>query len=581
MFGSLTALSALVFGTEFQNRTLPLLLTQPRERSKIWNDKMRALLSAAVSAILGYAMLLFFGWLIVAHFKPPVPGYETGFDSEDLLYGGLGLLVVICSGCYWTLIARSTVGGMVFSIAAPFLGASLGSLLLYVIYRSNIPDNVIPPAMTLGAIIYAAFFLWLGRRAFLGLELADSQAGDSGARFTLVAAKPSLLGFLRCQPVGPTANLFRKELRLQKPVFQIAGVFIVCWLVTWALLLLQPSRQALFEIIFNVMTSAYLPLLLVLAGCISLGEETLLGLREWHLTLPISVGRQWLIKLTVAVVTGIALGFVLPLVAALLVQPIAKVGLVSFMDNGSNNDSNILQLALFGIGVLVAGFWAATSLGNTIRAALIAVAGLPSLGACAFLGVWLALHCGGLQTDFWINIAIQSQWLPSRMWNLKPEIGSVVISTVVGLVALLQSLRQFRRAQSTTQTLWKHGALLGMLALLLGYAFEDYEVSRVGVLNWEDYLQGQLVAALRHYLAANPPVSRSDVRTITVTQLEQGGRLTEDVTKWLRNGSIRIQPWVAPGPNLGFYNQADVSLPNHLTWSIPFEASPTPRYGRP
>ena len=53
-----------------------------------------------------FLLPLFFGWLIVAHFKPPIPGYETGFVSEDLLYGALGLLVVICSGCYWTLHSR-------------------------------------------------------------------------------------------------------------------------------------------------------------------------------------------------------------------------------------------------------------------------------------------------------------------------------------------------------------------------------------------------------------------------------------------------------------------------------------------
>jgi ABC-type transport system involved in multi-copper enzyme maturation permease subunit len=42
LFACLALIPTLVFGTEFQNRTWPLLLSQPIERSRLWQEKILA-----------------------------------------------------------------------------------------------------------------------------------------------------------------------------------------------------------------------------------------------------------------------------------------------------------------------------------------------------------------------------------------------------------------------------------------------------------------------------------------------------------------------------------------------------------
>src|SRR5262249_54011053 len=137
--------------------------------------------------------------------------------------------------------------------------------------------------------------------------------------------------WLRCRPTGNVLNLARKELRLHRSLVRVAAIFCTCWLSTLAFLCLQPARQALCEVIFNVLTAFYVPLMAVLAGCVSLGEEKAIGLTDWHLTLPVSARRQWLTKVIVAAGVGVILGLTLPLALAACTAPLMKVGLIYFI----------------------------------------------------------------------------------------------------------------------------------------------------------------------------------------------------------------------------------------------------------
>src|SRR5437773_102274 len=51
-FGTLAIACALSFGTELQQRTLPLLLAQPLPRARLWNEKLLVLTGAVVAAVL-------------------------------------------------------------------------------------------------------------------------------------------------------------------------------------------------------------------------------------------------------------------------------------------------------------------------------------------------------------------------------------------------------------------------------------------------------------------------------------------------------------------------------------------------
>ena len=50
LFGGIVVTAGMSFGAEFQQRTLGLLVSQPVERWRLWNEKMLAL-SSAVAAV--------------------------------------------------------------------------------------------------------------------------------------------------------------------------------------------------------------------------------------------------------------------------------------------------------------------------------------------------------------------------------------------------------------------------------------------------------------------------------------------------------------------------------------------------
>src|SRR5712672_3241287 len=56
LFSSMVLIPALLFGAEFQHRTLQLLLSQPMKRSRIWAEKMGVGLFSLVCV--GLALLL-------------------------------------------------------------------------------------------------------------------------------------------------------------------------------------------------------------------------------------------------------------------------------------------------------------------------------------------------------------------------------------------------------------------------------------------------------------------------------------------------------------------------------------------
>jgi ABC-type transport system involved in multi-copper enzyme maturation permease subunit len=114
-FGGLAFLTALSFGSEFHERTLPLLLSQPQTRFHLWNQKM---LIAAVAVLAGVTAEI----ALLKGFSSWYPGNEVGeainaaLPTEDMLLAGFFLLVTVCSCSYWTLVAGSILGGMVFTV---------------------------------------------------------------------------------------------------------------------------------------------------------------------------------------------------------------------------------------------------------------------------------------------------------------------------------------------------------------------------------------------------------------------------------------------------------------------------------
>src|SRR5579859_1036963 len=84
-------LATVSFGSEFRYGTLPLLLSQPVSRTKIWAEKM------SVTAVLALSVLCLhaYAWR-----------HQLQVDSRVATVVAISLISVVLSSVYWTLVAR-------------------------------------------------------------------------------------------------------------------------------------------------------------------------------------------------------------------------------------------------------------------------------------------------------------------------------------------------------------------------------------------------------------------------------------------------------------------------------------------
>jgi hypothetical protein len=469
---------------------------------------------------------------------PFLPNLKRLFTAQETLLAGACVVATICSAGFWTFLARSTIGGLVFTLAGQFL---VGLAAVYAIGRTYGPDfqfedPMISVLILSVGVIYSATFLWLGWRKFAHLEFTDVAFGEISPLSSPLAGKRWWSDWLRCRPSGGLLNLGRKEVRLHKPLFMIAAVFSLCWLATLGFLFVQPARQDLCENIFNLLTVFQVPLTAVLAGCVSLGEEKALGLAAWQLTLPISARRQWLVKLAVATASAVGLGLALPLFLAWITSAKASVGLLDLIHE---KDTALRMLLVVSGLMFVMSFWAATLLANTVRAAVMAVVSLAILAGCASLGAWFGQGSGGLESSLLVLLLAHLQLPPDFFItsSLDRWFFLVVITSVL-LTALFQSLAQYRRAQPQTRAVVRCCAALAALALLISLWCADLAVSASRLFNAP--LETDLSNALRSLPTPLSELPRGGSRKLTIRDLNRTGHLSHLTKVWLKGASITI-----------------------------------------
>jgi hypothetical protein len=210
-FLGIPLIAATSFGAEFQQRTIVLLLSQPATRFRLWLEKWLVLAGVA-----GITSAIQFATLDVRPFQ------SADAVNLALLY----LAGVVCSAPFWTLVARSTIGGAAFSVSAIGMLELAASFVAEKIYGPGLslePFAVSPP-LTAARVAYSVVTLWLGWKVFSRLEIrntGEALSADAGGGARSWSA-------LRCRPAGVLRNLFRKEASLHRPTFQIAGLFTVC-----------------------------------------------------------------------------------------------------------------------------------------------------------------------------------------------------------------------------------------------------------------------------------------------------------------------------------------------------------------
>src|SRR5262249_20626461 len=97
-------LATLSLGAEFQYGTLSLLLSQPNQRKEIWREKWIVMGSAVLSASVVY-------W-----FRPVVYQHELW----STVFAAVWMVTAACSATFWTLIGRSTIGGLILNLFQGF-----------------------------------------------------------------------------------------------------------------------------------------------------------------------------------------------------------------------------------------------------------------------------------------------------------------------------------------------------------------------------------------------------------------------------------------------------------------------------
>jgi hypothetical protein len=339
-------LATLSVGNEFQYGTLPLLLSQPISRMEIWKEKLSVMIVAVLSALSVFC----YAWRS-----------SLQEDPELWVIAGAFIIAITASATFWTLFARSMLGGLALNL--------VNSLIPLAFHER--PDWT-PKTMVAGSLAtfsllsYGGVMLWLGRRRLAQFEVTGGMVGNDLLMVGADTMPGAGAGWLRCRPTGPFLNLIRKEFRLLRLVWLISLLAVPVWIGLPAFGYTVERRSAAAVL----MVLAFTPLIAVLAGTMSLGEERSWGTHSWHMTLPMLAGRQWLIKLVTAMFTGLVCAALLPISALIADKSIFGLPLMSL--NLNVGMRWLLLVALLGF----ASFWCACAVKGTVHAALWVFPGL-------------------------------------------------------------------------------------------------------------------------------------------------------------------------------------------------------------
>ena len=512
-------LVALPFGTEFHHRTIVLLLAQPASRARLWLEKWGVLVGVvAVVTAVEFAALQ----------AGPFSGRPVG---GPLLF----LVAMLSSGMFWTLVAGSTIGGVTFSLAGVMMLELAATLALWLLSGVDVQPLEGHPVLTVVRLAYAVVTACLGWWTFARYEVrsgAESVAADAlgGSR---------IFGFVRCQPAGVLTNLVRKEVRLHQPTFLLAAMLVVCWMAALAVFAAAPGRPRAAEIVFSVLTFVYVPLALVVAGTVPIGEESALGVRAWQLTLPVSARVQWGLKLAVMVLVSAALLVGLPMLLMELTPLALDSTTVSTLVQMPTTPAFFAALA----AAIVAAFWAASLLGHTVRAGAAAGAILLGLWLCASAADW-AGRTFGLGSHVMTRIMVGAQLSPEAFfqpWMMRRGTdAALAIVFAIAVLALAQSYSAFRRIDVDRWQAARYAAHLAGLTFLLTFGVATYV--HAAASQYASAPVREFTAALQSMTWPPPSGSGADWQPVALAELEATGQLSADTRAWLAGSQIAVRP---------------------------------------
>ena len=384
---------ANAFGSEFEHRTLGQWLVQPRSRGDLYREKL-----GVAGGIAGTAAVIFF----------LTTGQSMGHDLLELalIFGSL-LILGLASAPFFTLISRSTLAGFVFTLTVPMALYLILQTLLDVYHARVYPDLLYRSSeeqgvLCVGGVIYLGAMALAGWRVFKRLEWREGGAGGSSTLglYALTGAWDRWIG-RRWLGQPATAQLIRKELRMHVVPWLIAGILIGFWGLSllirkWApgselgVAAANPSTATLFAGIFGTFV-------FLVTGASAIAEERVLGTLEWQWTQPISMARQWKIKVGVATALALTLGLVLP--AALVWLGFDAEALDATFGQTERQPIAVYAMAL--VALFATSLYASSVSQSSMKAVALTpmlLASLWAVGALTILGVGVMLD------DQWGNL---------------------------------------------------------------------------------------------------------------------------------------------------------------------------------
>lgn len=530
-FLGIPLLATLSLGNEFQHRTLSLLLSQPVGRMEIWGEKMSVMIVAVLSA----ALVFCYGW-------------RSALQQDPQLWviAGAVAIAMIASATFWTLVARSTMGGLALN------GVNSLIPLAWFTRRDWIPETMTARSVTAFAFLcYIGVMLWLGRRTLARFQVTGGMAGED-----LLMAGPDVMpgamaGWSRCRPTGAVLNLIRKEVRLLRPVWLVSLLGLFGWICLPTFGFTLERRSALAAI----MVIAFTPLIAVLAGSLSLGEERSSGTHSWHMTLPVPARRQWLIKLFMAMFTGLVCAVLLPSLALIASRFILGSPLM-FVDPGRGM-AWVLWVSL----LTFASFWCACAVNGTVRAVLWIFPAMSAVYLAGRCGHWVARQLMDLVVlsfdpfrDFRFTSSVSNIQLPvinstpRTVEDLARVVALLLVPTL--LFAVIHSYRLFRaQPQDSTLSVIRNllplatVAFLCTFSLMAFYAFVAHAKQQMWTLFSETH------EAIERIQPGTANLDATHLLQFTVEDLVRAAPISDRTRRWLDNSNITVSLYRGLPPN--------------------------------
>lgn len=286
--GSL-AIGAQSVGQEYTYRTLPMLLSQPADRWRVY------LVKFGVSAVMLLTLAALAGTMFAKVWRPESARFPVV------------ILPVLCGlflAPLLTMICRSTLAGMILSGSAMALTWFVTLAIAWFGFgiEPEAAENMILGRWTLGVIVLCPLAGLLGWRRFTGLEATDAASPALHLPRWLKRAQGARLH-------SPLQALAVKEVHLQQLAFVVAGLYIIGWAL---LLLAQRYIPSWSTFPLGAVMLLYCMGLAIMIGALASAEERQHGTLDWQLLQPTPAWQQWMVKLGVTLGLALLFGLGLP-----------------------------------------------------------------------------------------------------------------------------------------------------------------------------------------------------------------------------------------------------------------------------